>query len=83
LITVILPSIMNNMRTVLIGALSIDAATSHGVVHAALDYANVNGSDLRPTITPIDGLATLLSLDVLSSKAPRFHGAAISALVLC
>jgi Na+/H+ antiporter NhaD/arsenite permease-like protein len=44
-LTAILSSIMNNLPTVLVGALSV-ATTTHGAVREAMIYANVIGSDL-------------------------------------
>ncbi|CAM5216716.1 Arsenical pump membrane protein [Castellaniella defragrans] len=64
----VLASVMNNLPSTLVGALSIHAAQVPEPIHWLMVYANVIGNNLGPKFTPIGSLATLLWLHVLSGK---------------
>ncbi|MGE5578200.1 MAG: arsenic transporter [Syntrophothermus sp.] len=61
-------SVMNNLPSVMFGALTLDGLSVPAATRQAMVFAHVIGCDLGPKMTPLGSLATLLWMHVLDSK---------------
>ncbi len=67
MVAAVLSSVMNNLPSVMVGAIAIRDAGIPSL-HSLMAYANIVGCDLGTKITPIGSLATLLWLHVLDRR---------------
>src|SRR3546814_12821892 len=70
-LTAALSAVMNNMPTVLVGALSIDGSPSSGVVKEAMIYANVIGCGLGHKLNQNGSLEEWRGRHDHPNKAPQ------------
>lgn len=64
----IISGVMNNLPTVMLGAIALEGVEATPLLESAMVYALIIGCDLGPKLTPIGSLATLLWLSVLERK---------------
>lgn len=59
---------MNNLPSVMVGAMAIKDASISDSVREIITFANVIGNDVGAKITPIGSLATIMWLGILSQR---------------
>lgn len=68
IISTIAACFMNNLPSVMIGAIGVHDAALSDITREVIAFANVIGSDVGAKITPIGSLATIMWLNILSQR---------------
>ncbi len=68
----LISSLMNNLPSVMTGAMSVAELNLSGILREAMIATNVIGNDIGPKMTPMGSLATLLWLHMLKERGFKF-----------